>query len=233
MSPVRVSMRIGSRHLGDRRFQVARDIDRERLQRRDVERVQPAFAADVAAGGDEAARPGLAALAGRVCGAARSAPPGSAKIRPASCRRRSARSAAPSGRPAPSPEVELMRARRPAAAGEPGANGSGRIAARSSTVMRSARSGHFPLATALAARRVRRLAHSGTGFPHSRECACLGCATTTRPSTGTPFSLRTGVSARCRRQGRRRQAFRAHRLRVGIAQRRQQFHAVALHASRR
>ncbi len=40
-------------HLGDRRFEIARDVDRERLQRRDVERVQPALAADVAAGGDE------------------------------------------------------------------------------------------------------------------------------------------------------------------------------------
>ena len=40
-------------HLGDRPFQIARDVDRQRLQRRDVERVQPAVAADVAAGGDE------------------------------------------------------------------------------------------------------------------------------------------------------------------------------------
>ena len=30
-------------HLGDRRFQVARDIDSERLERRDVERVQAAL----------------------------------------------------------------------------------------------------------------------------------------------------------------------------------------------
>ena len=29
-------------HLGDRRLEIARDVDRERLQRRDVERVQPA-----------------------------------------------------------------------------------------------------------------------------------------------------------------------------------------------
>ena len=41
-------------HLGDRRFQVARDIDRERLQGRDVEGVQAAAAFDAAAGGDEA-----------------------------------------------------------------------------------------------------------------------------------------------------------------------------------
>ena len=43
-------------HLGDRRFQIARDIDGERLERRDVERVQPALAAHVAAGGDAAFR---------------------------------------------------------------------------------------------------------------------------------------------------------------------------------
>ena len=40
-------------HLGDGRFEVARDIDGERLQRRDVERVQPALAPQVAAGGEE------------------------------------------------------------------------------------------------------------------------------------------------------------------------------------
>src|SRR5262245_11701024 len=43
------------RHLGDRRFEVARDVDRQRLERRDIERVQPALAAKVAAGGDELA----------------------------------------------------------------------------------------------------------------------------------------------------------------------------------
>ena len=76
-------------HLGDRRFEVARDVDRQRLERRDVERVQALRAAQVLAGRD-------------ACGAAsrraRKAPPGSAGSRPASCRRRSARSAAPSGR---------------------------------------------------------------------------------------------------------------------------------------
>ena len=40
-------------HLGDRRLQIARDVDRERLQRRDVERVQAAGALHAAAGGDE------------------------------------------------------------------------------------------------------------------------------------------------------------------------------------
>ena len=41
-------------HLGDRRLQIARDVDRERLQRRDVEGVETAGAFDGAAGGDEA-----------------------------------------------------------------------------------------------------------------------------------------------------------------------------------
>ena len=50
------------RHLGDRPLEVARDVDRERLERRDVERVQPALAADVAAGGDEPARDGARSL---------------------------------------------------------------------------------------------------------------------------------------------------------------------------
>ena len=46
-------------HLGDRRFQVARNVDGERLQRRNIKRVQAAFAAQVAAGGDQAARRGV------------------------------------------------------------------------------------------------------------------------------------------------------------------------------
>ena len=115
-------------HLGDRRLEVARDVDRERLQRRDVERVQPALAAHVAAGGDETAmrscsrcgfelethttpQRSLPRLRGRdrearascrpsCCDSTR---PASAEIPPASCRRRSARSAAPSARRAPSP----------------------------------------------------------------------------------------------------------------------------------
>ncbi len=40
-------------HFGDRRFEIARDIDGERLQRRNVERVQAAVAAHVAAGRDK------------------------------------------------------------------------------------------------------------------------------------------------------------------------------------
>ena len=122
-------------HLGDRRLEIARDVDGERLQRRDVERVQPALAAHVAAGGDELARrclprgviekiaptpnpsPPLASareggepteLATRACSTCwtfHSTPPSSAETPPASCRRRSARSAAPNARRAPSPAV--------------------------------------------------------------------------------------------------------------------------------
>ncbi len=39
-------------HFGDRPLQIARDIDRERLERRDVKRVQTARPAELAAGGD-------------------------------------------------------------------------------------------------------------------------------------------------------------------------------------
>ena len=53
------------RHLGDRAFEVARDVDRERLERRDVERVQPARAADAAAGGDERFLPACASTMAR------------------------------------------------------------------------------------------------------------------------------------------------------------------------
>ena len=83
-------------HLADRRFEVARDVDRERLQRRDVERVQALRAPQVLAGRNHPARLG-AALA--------QAPPGSAETPPASCRRRSARSAAPSGRRGRAPAI--------------------------------------------------------------------------------------------------------------------------------
>ena len=41
-------------HLGDRRLQIARDVDRQRFQRRDVEGVQAAGALHAAAGGDDA-----------------------------------------------------------------------------------------------------------------------------------------------------------------------------------
>ena len=48
-------------HFRNRRFEVARDVDRERLQRRDVEGVQAAGAAHVAADGDKSAFLGRAA----------------------------------------------------------------------------------------------------------------------------------------------------------------------------
>src|SRR5262245_66565962 len=40
-------------HLGNRRLQIASDIDGERLERRDVERVQPTLSTQITAGGDE------------------------------------------------------------------------------------------------------------------------------------------------------------------------------------
>ena len=85
-------------HLGDRRLQIARDVDRERLQRRDVEGVEAAGALHAAAGGDEAFLSPSASSGGR-----RQLHQGRQKSRPASCRRRSARSAAPSGRRGPLP----------------------------------------------------------------------------------------------------------------------------------
>ena len=52
------------RHLGDRRFKIARDIDRERLQRRDIKRVEAAAALHAAPGGDDAAARDPPAAAG-------------------------------------------------------------------------------------------------------------------------------------------------------------------------
>ena len=75
-------------HLGHRLFEVAADVRRQRLQRRDVERVQlalPLLVGQVLAG--------LAPL--------REFDQGRKETRPASCRRRSARSAARSGPVAP------------------------------------------------------------------------------------------------------------------------------------
>ena len=111
-------------HLGDRRLEVARDVDRERLQRRDVERVQPALAPH--ARGRWRSSAACVALGARH--ASRSAPPASAEIPPASCRRRSARSAAPSGRRAPSPAVraDARAASQPRCANQR-ANGSGSV----------------------------------------------------------------------------------------------------------
>ena len=111
-------------HLGNRRLQIARDVDRERLQRRDVEGVEAAGALHAAAGGDEvllASRPSERRK--------KKAPPASAEIRPASCRRRSAQSAARSGRRGLLPAAPVdaraatSRARRTSA-------GSGRAAAQ-------------------------------------------------------------------------------------------------------
>ena len=102
VSPVRVSMRDRQAHLGDRLLEVALDVDGQRLQRRDVERVDAAMR--------------LARLALRPRRRDRSASAGS---RPASCRRRSARSAAPTAGLRLRQQLELVRARRPAARREP------------------------------------------------------------------------------------------------------------------
>ena len=75
----------GEPHLRDRRLEVAMDVDGERLQRRDVERVRP-----------DQRRAGLRHLALR---SRRRDRRGSAGSRRASSRRRSARSAAPIFRP--------------------------------------------------------------------------------------------------------------------------------------
>ena len=85
VSPVRVSMRIGRPISRDRRLEIAGDVDRERLQGRDVEGVEA-----IASG------PSLR-------GHAPPARQGSAGSRRASCPRRSARRAGRSGPRAPCP----------------------------------------------------------------------------------------------------------------------------------
>ena len=107
-------------HLGDRRFEVARDVDRERLQRRDVERVQALRAADAAAGGDELCR----GFVRRV----RTARPARQKAgeRLAAAGRRDQQRRAAGARLRQ--QFELMRARRPAALREPARKDSGRTA---------------------------------------------------------------------------------------------------------
>ena len=106
-------------HLGDRRFEVARDVDGERLERRDVERVQPAFAAQVAAGGErvffflrrrswERLMPALAQLH-------QARQESGQRLAAAGRRDQQHRAAGARLRQ----QFELMRARRPAAAGEP------------------------------------------------------------------------------------------------------------------
>ena len=74
VSPVRVSTVTGQVHLADGRIQIARHVHRQRLQRRDIERVQAALA-----GSSWACRPDRSAWA---------------ESRPGSCRRRSAPPAA-------------------------------------------------------------------------------------------------------------------------------------------
>ena len=112
-------------HLGNRRLQIARDIDRQRLQRRDVEGVETAGALYAAAGGDEP----LARLPPLRRREKRLHPPASAEIRPASCRRRSAQSAAPNGRRGPLPAA-LFDARAATSRARRTSDGSGPAAAQ-------------------------------------------------------------------------------------------------------
>ncbi len=83
-------------HFLDRRFQIAGDIDRQRLERRNVERVQPALAAQVAAGASQFSSPACGG-GRRAKGPARSGRPddGSARREGAGRCRRGARGPPP------------------------------------------------------------------------------------------------------------------------------------------
>ena len=100
-------------HLGDRALEVARDVDRERLEWRDVEGVQAARAADATAGGDEFLaywrRRGAAAQLHQRRQKPRQRLAGAG-------RRDQQRGTARARKPQ---QFELMRARRPAARGKP------------------------------------------------------------------------------------------------------------------
>ena len=101
VSPVRDSARDRQAHLGDRRHQVALDVDRQRLQRRDVEGVDAARRVRPAAA--RSARSGWAGSPARVL------PPPVGAI---------SRASRPGARLLD--HRQLVRARRPAARGEPG-----------------------------------------------------------------------------------------------------------------
>ena len=100
----------GKPHLAHRNFQVARDVDRQRLQRRDVERVQALRTADRTPGRNEPAR--------RRCRFIQlHQRRQEAGQRLAAAGRRDQQRRAPC--PGLGQQFELMRARRPAAAGKP------------------------------------------------------------------------------------------------------------------
>ncbi len=114
-------------HLGDRRLQIARDVDRERLERRDVERVQAAAALHAAPGGDDAtarARPPRAASRGQLHQGRQKS-----RQRLAGAGRRDQQRRAVLARLGQ--QRQLMLARRPAARGEPFWKRSGSSAAGS------------------------------------------------------------------------------------------------------
>ena len=100
----------GQAHFPDRNFQVARDVDRQRLERRDIEGVQALRAADLASGREQPAR-----RSGRFVQFHQRRQKAGQRLAAAGGRDQQRR--------APLPRLgqkfELMRARRPAAAGEP------------------------------------------------------------------------------------------------------------------
>ena len=110
VSPVRVSIRIGRPISRDRRFEIACDIDGERLQRRDVERVQPLGAPQILAGRYDPARfdTAFVKLHQRRQKARQ-------RLAAAGRRDQQHRAAVPRTRQ----ELELMRARRPSARRKP------------------------------------------------------------------------------------------------------------------
>ena len=171
-------------HFGDRRFEIARDIDGQRLQRRNVERVQ-ARRRGARRGRWRSSFPRLrSAIAAQLCERGDAAPLNSTKARQKSRQRLAAAGRRDQQHRAAGlrlgQKLQLMRARRPAAAGEPARK-------RLRAVVRAFENGHAPeLMGRLQRSQVR--------------------ATTTRPSTGTPFSLRTAAWRDARPQGRRQRA---------------------------
>ena len=178
-------------HLRNRRFEIARDVDGERLERRDVERVQPAVAAHVAAewrsallllpslgGGD-----GGGGGAGRAARPERPAPPS-----PTGGGRTALNSTRLGRKPAsvlPPPVGAISSTERPACA----------FARSSSWCAR----GVQPRLANQRERSGRIAARSRTVAPElTAGCMAVeGSAITTTLSTGTPFSLRTEAEARC------------------------------------
>ncbi len=161
-------------HLGDRCFQIARNVDRERLERRDVEGVQSALALHAAAGREEFSLRLLDLLPAALRGEGNRSStaqldqtrqkPGE-RLAAASRRDQQHRAAGLRLRQ----QIELMGAGCPAAAGKP--------------AHEQVRQDRWTIEN---------------GHPQEVVGVCGGVeatATTTRLSTGTPFSLRTAALA--------------------------------------